>query len=63
MVELSGSLAGMSLMPMLRLLSELRQTGSLQLSRNGWSAQLDLRDGLLVASSIRSLYRIVLWCN
>ena len=51
MVELSGSLAGMSLMPMLRLLSELRQTGSLQLSRNGWSAQLDLRDGRVVGAS------------
>jgi hypothetical protein len=51
MVELSGSLAGSDLLPLLKLLSELRQTGSLQLSRPGWTAWLDLRDGRVVSAS------------
>jgi hypothetical protein len=51
MVELSGSLGGVDLLPIIRLLAELRQTGSLQLSRGDWSARLDLRDGRVVAAS------------
>ena len=51
MVELSGSLGSVDLLPIIRLLAELRQTGSLQLSRADWAARLDLRDGRVVAAS------------
>jgi hypothetical protein len=50
-VELSGSLAGVDLVPMLRLLSDIRQTGTLQLTRGGWSARLDLHDGRVVSAA------------
>src|SRR5262249_1241277 len=48
MVELSGSLSGVDLLPLARLLAELRQTGSLHLARGRWSARLDLREGRVV---------------
>jgi hypothetical protein len=51
MVELSGSLGSKELLAIIEFLSDLRQTGSLQLLREGWSARLDFRDGRLIAAT------------
>jgi hypothetical protein len=48
---LEGSLAGLGLLPLLRFLRSADKSGCLRLSRDGWTGQVCLHEGLLVAAS------------
>jgi hypothetical protein len=51
MVQLSGSLSSADLPSVIKLLSELGQTGTLELTRDGWTARIGLRAGSVVAAA------------
>src|SRR3982074_2046154 len=51
MVELKGSLGGIGLPAIIQLISELRHTGNLELTRNAIRGGLDFEDGRLVGAA------------
>src|SRR5262245_225285 len=51
MVQLSGSLSSSDLPSVIKLLSELGQTGTLELTRDGWTARIGLHGGNVVAAA------------
>jgi len=54
MVELKGSLKGMGLRPLVRLLSDLGKTGCLHLAEEQWHGELHFRGGRLVGARVGS---------
>ncbi len=54
MVELKGSLKGMGLRPLVRLLSDLGKTGCLHLAEEQWQGELHFRGGRLVGARVGS---------
>jgi hypothetical protein len=53
MAELTGTVTETELFPLVRLLADLRRTGSLRVSNGGWTAHLHFLDGTLVAAAFR----------